>query len=352
MQQQVVLNAAQGVMALIRAVGALVMLALVSPTIEAFFIWQAAVSFGQTLLTAALLRRRLPESSGRNEFSFGLLKRLTPFAAGMTGVSAAWVLFAQIDKIVLSRMLSLEAFGYYTVAATAAGALFHLVGPVQSAVFPRFVQLSFARDWIPLTRIYHATAQTMAVAVLPAAAMVAVFAYEVLELWTGNSRVAQNGHLVLTLLIAGNALNAMLNVPYSLQVAAGRLSLVMMLNLLAALLMAPLTVLLCIRYGAPGGAGAWLVVNVVYVLVGMFLMHRRMLRGELLRWYRSDFVPPAFASGAVAVLAAILMPFGLGKLAELAWMAGALACALVGALLATNELRARILMVVAPGLGR
>lgn len=352
MEQQVVLNAAQAVMALIRALGALAVLALVSPTIEAFFIWQAAVSLSQTLLTAVLLRWRMPVSAGRNEFSFRLLKRLAPFAAGMTGLTAAWALFAQIDKIVLSRMLSLEAFGYYTVAATAAGALFHLVGPVQSAVFPRFAQLSDAGKWTSLTRIYHASSQTMAVAVLPVAAIVAVFAYEVLELWTGNTRVAQNGHLVLTLLIAGNALSAMLNVPYSLQVAAGRVSLVMMLNLLAALLMAPLTVLLCIRYGAPGGAGAWLVVNVVYVLLGTFFMHRRILRGELLRWYRSDFIPPAFASLAVAFLAAILMPSGLGKLAELAWMAGALACALVAALLVTSDLRTRILMVVAPGLGR
>jgi O-antigen/teichoic acid export membrane protein len=192
----------------------------------------------------------------------------------------------------------------------------------------------------------------MAVAVLPAAAIVAVFAYEVLDLWTGNMSVAQNGHLVLTLLIAGNALNAMLNVPYWLQVAAGRVSLVMMLNLLAALLMAPLTVLLCIRYGASGGAGAWLVVNFVYVLGGTFLMHRRMLRGELLRWYRSDFIPPAFASLAVAGIAAALMPSGLSKLAELAWMAGAFAGALVAALLVTSDLRTRILTVIAPGLGR
>ena len=54
-----------------------------------------------------------------------------------------------------------------------------------------------------------------------------------------------------------------------------------------------------------------IVVNFVYVLGGTFLMHRRMLRGELLRWYRSDFIPPAFASLAVAGIAAALMAMTL-----------------------------------------
>ncbi len=348
LEQQVALNLLQAALALLRAIGALAVLALVSPTVEAFFVWQAVVSVVQTLLTATLLRRRLPASAGRNAFSLRVLKRLTPFAARMTGVLASWVLLVQIDKLVLSRMLSLEAFGYYTVAAAAASALFHLVSPIQLAVFPRFARLYSAKDWVQLSRIYHASCQTMAVAVLPVAAVIASFAWTVLELWTGNSQIAQNGHLVLTLLITGNALSAMLNVPYGLQVAAGRVSLPMILNFAAALLMIPLAILLSTHYRAPGGAAAWLIVNVAYVAVGMPLIHRRLLHGELRRWYRLDFVPPALASSAVAGLAAALMPSALGRLGELTWMAGGLACTLVAAVLVTGEVRSRILMAVPP----
>src|SRR5262249_43034352 len=135
-------------------------LALVSPSIEAFFVWQAVVSLGQTIFTAALLRHRLPAVSGRSNFSFRTLKRLAPFAAGMTGISASWVLLAQIDKLILSRMLSLEDFGYYSVAAAAASALVHLVTPVNAAVFPRLARLSVEEDWPQLRRIYHTSCQT------------------------------------------------------------------------------------------------------------------------------------------------------------------------------------------------
>jgi hypothetical protein len=140
----------------------------------------------------------------------------------------------------------------------------------------------------------------------------------------------------------------MLNVPYGLQVAAGRVSLVVMLNFAAALLMTTLAILLSTNYGGPGGAAAWLIVNVAYVAVGMFLIHRWLLPGEVVRWYRSDFVPPAVASVVVAGLAAVLMPSGLGKLGQLTWMAGGLACALITAALVTGEVRSRILLALAP----
>jgi O-antigen/teichoic acid export membrane protein len=153
---------------------------------------------------------------------------------------------------------------------------------------------------------------------------------------------------VLTFLITGNALNAMLNVPYGLQVAAGRVSLLMVLNFAAALLMMPLAIVLSVHYGAPGGGAAWLIVNLTYVAVGIPLVHRRLLHGELLRWYRSDFVPPALASSVVAGLAAALMPSGLGKLGELTCMVTGLVCALVAAVLVTREVRSRILMFVSP----
>jgi O-antigen/teichoic acid export membrane protein len=151
---------------------------------------------------------------------------------------------------------------------------------------------------------------------------------------------------VLALLITGNALNAMLNVPYGLQVAAGRVSLAMALNFAAAALMMPLAILLSVRYGAPGGGAAWLIVNAVYVAVGMPLIHHRLLHGELRQWYRSDFVPPAFASAAVAGFAAALMPSKLGTLGELTWIVGGLVCALAAAVLVTGEVRNRIVMAV------
>jgi len=52
------------------------------------------------------------------------------------------ILLTQLDKVLLSRLLSLESFGYYTLAATVAGVLYMVIGPITSAFYPRLVELS------------------------------------------------------------------------------------------------------------------------------------------------------------------------------------------------------------------
>ena len=56
---------------------------------------------------------------------------------------AAWLgaLTVQMDKIVLSRMVSIEQFGYYIIAATVAAGMLQLVYPLVQAVLPRAIQL-------------------------------------------------------------------------------------------------------------------------------------------------------------------------------------------------------------------
>ena len=105
-------------------------------------------------------------------------------AAGMTGISVTAVILQQTDKIVLSKILPLEMFGYYTLATVVAGALYHFIGPVFSALFPRFSQLVSINDQAGLLELYHKSCQLMSVMILPAVIVVSLFSSEILLLWT------------------------------------------------------------------------------------------------------------------------------------------------------------------------
>ena len=64
------------------------------------------------------------------------------FMVGMGGTSIALLLLTQLDKVILSRALTLEMFGYYMLATSVAANLLRLVVPVQQAIFPRFSTLA------------------------------------------------------------------------------------------------------------------------------------------------------------------------------------------------------------------
>jgi O-antigen/teichoic acid export membrane protein len=59
----------------------------------------------------------------------------------MTGIAALTTILTQLDKVILSKMLTLESFGYYTLVFSLASILSQLVTPVSSALFPKFSQI-------------------------------------------------------------------------------------------------------------------------------------------------------------------------------------------------------------------
>ena len=61
----------------------------------------------------------------------------------MSGIAVLSVILTQMDKVILSRMLPLETFGYYSLAgAVAMKALGYLVLPVFNSVYPMFYAIS------------------------------------------------------------------------------------------------------------------------------------------------------------------------------------------------------------------
>jgi len=300
LQRQVLLNGINVVMATFRGLGAVLILWLVSPTVEAFFAWQIVVSVVHIGLIVFFLWRSLPDAVEAPRFRRDLLLNIWRFAAGMTGISVFATILTQLDKVILSRMLSLEIFGYYTLASVVAMTLYRFIGPVFSATYPRLTNLVTLDATEEITRLYHKSAQLASVLVLPAALVVALFSKEILLLWTQSSITAEHTHVLVSILILGTAIHCLVSIPYALQLASGWTRLAFLGNVVSVLLLVPLMIALAKWYGAVGAASVWVILNAGYILFVIPLMHRRLLPTEKWRWYFEDVGLPF----AVAVLVA------------------------------------------------
>lgn len=339
LQSQVAPNILSAAIATVLNVGGILVLWQMSASITALLAWYAAVGLVETLMAAWLLWRTLPAAPAQASFTPRLLADLWRFAAGMTGISVMSIILTQVDKIILSKVLSLEAFGYYSLASRVAAGLYYLIGPVTTAYFPRFSQLAASADSEVLARVYHKGCQVMSVAVLPATAVLALFSADLLRLWTQDPVVVANCAAILTVLALGNALNGMMSLPASLQFAHGWTRLVLVFNTVAVLLLAPLSYFMATHYGGLGAAVVWLVLNAAYVVLMLRLMHKRLLPGQLATWFGRDFGAPLAAAFAAAGLCRLLVPDGGGPLAALLGIAAASALAVLAAGLACTELR-------------
>jgi O-antigen/teichoic acid export membrane protein len=307
LQRQVLLNVINIGMSTLRGAGAVLILWLISPTIQAFFSWQIIISIINTCLLSFFLWHRLPRTEKRATFQKQLLTGIWRFAAGMSGISILATILTQLDKIILSKMLTLEMFGYYTLGGVFGMSLYRLIGPVFSAVYPRFTQLVSLANQNGLKQLYHESCQFMSVLILPVSVVVAMFSYEIMLIWTQNKITAEKSHVLVSILICGTALNGLMNIPYGLQLAHGWTRLALSANAIAIIILAPMIVFMTSQYGVLGAASVWVILNGGYVLIAIHFMHRRLLLREKWNWYWHDVGLPLMASLLIPSLCRIFI---------------------------------------------
>jgi O-antigen/teichoic acid export membrane protein len=339
LQKQVLLNGINAFEATLRGVGAVLVLWLISPTIQVFFVWQIIISMVHVSLVAFFLWRSLPKTSHHSRFQKEIFLRIWRFAAGMTGISVAAVIITQIDKVILSRTLPLEMFGYYTLASVVANTLYFFVGPVYSALFPKFSQSVSINDQVGLQELYHKGCQFMSVMILPAAIVVSLFSPEILLLWLSDPVLVLNTHKLVSIFIIGTALNGLMNLPSALQLAHAWIKLGLYTNIISAIVLVPVIYFLATKYGVMGAASGWVILNAGYVLICIPIMHSRLLKGELWRWYFNDVGVPLLSALIVVTFWRLLIPDELSKIAMVMYLLGVSSTSLIAAAFSTPVTR-------------
>jgi O-antigen/teichoic acid export membrane protein len=327
------------VMTTISSLGAVAMLALVSPTIEAFFIWQACVGIAYAIsmrLAAWHVVGRLKNL----RFDVKELKNIWRFSVGMSGVALSGVLLMQLDKILLSKIISLEDFGRYALAGVIASGLYVLLTPTFNVIYPRLSVLVATSESEKLTAFYRTGTRLFLAVLFPIAGGAAVFSEEILFLWTGDRLLASNTALIVSLFLIGTALNGVMHFPYALQLAYGQTRMPLMINAILVIIMIPTIILLALKYGALGGAMAWAILNGIYLFLGTYLTHKSLLRGLGLKWLLYDVGMPFLLSLLVIwVMGNEILSRGYSDVTDLVMCGGLALTAFLLIVISSSQLR-------------
>ena len=316
------------------------------PSIEQFFLAQVVAGLLHTIGLRWLQWRALTLPGHRPRWDTSVVHAGLRFAGGMTGIALTSLLITQTDKLILSRALSLSEFGVYSLATAVTSGLYMLISPVFSVLYPRLSALAKAGDERALAELYLTGSQSMALLVVPLAAVIACFSTDVLLVWTGDPTLSGSGAWVLTLLVVGNAGNGLMNLPFALQLANGWTRLALWVNILSLPLLVPAIWLAATRYGAVGGAAVWAGFSLCLVVAIPEIMHRRLLPGSRNAWYRTGVALPVAVCGGLMTVAALLHDAtasraGLALQLALWWALASLATALC-----LPRLRARLLVYI------
>ena len=319
--------------ATLRFVGVLPVLIWVGHTPTVFFTYQLLVAVVELAGLAAKSYRLFPAVPQGQLLGwapanlFAPIKPVLKFSLSIAFTSSVWVLVTQTDKLVLSKILPLADYGYFTVAVLVASGIMLVGGPISSALMPRMTRLQAEGSHDVLIAVYRQATQLVTVTAIPAALVLIFFAPQVLWACTGDAALVQRAAPALRLYAIGYAFLAVGAFPYYLQYAKGNLRLHLIGNALFVLLLIPSVIWAASHHGMTGAGWAWLVSNAVYFLVWTPLVHREFAAGVHAGWLLIDIARPACLPLAAASLFAQFMPWADSR------MALALELAAAGALL-------------------
>ena len=309
LQKQLPVAAMNVLFSTLRSLGGIFVLVYYSPTLETLVGWQFAVTLFQVVTMIAALNFSLPVPSIKGHFTNKIFIKIWRFAAGTTGISFVSLILSQTDKVILSKTLTLQMFGFYTLASSVANmALGTVIGAISQAVYPRLSQLIYLKEDVEMARFYHISCQVISVITFPIMGTLIYFSKEILTAWTHNPQIANETSPLMSLLVLGTGLNGLMVMPYFLQLANGTTKRLFYLNVCAVVILIPFILIGVSFYGAIGGALGWVFLNIFYLLIGGPILHQNVLPSHLRQWYLFDLGLPCAAAFVVAGMFRLVMP--------------------------------------------
>jgi O-antigen/teichoic acid export membrane protein len=342
LHRQIWLSAATALLATLRHGGVLPVIMFIDRSLSAFFIWQALVSLLTVFLFGYQVHRSIPSTSRRSRFSLAALNQVRGFAGGAFGITLMVLFLNQIDKVILSRMLPLDMFGYYMFAWSTVSVLYLVVTPIIQAVYPTMVSLVSRSEERSVARIYQSAAQLITATLLPLAVLFIVFAEPLILAWSGDVVLAREAAPLLRWLAVGSFLNGLTQLPYHLQLAHGWTALALRINGVAAVVLVPALLWVVPIEGAVGAAKLWAGFNLVYLIAIAGFTHRRVLSEEFWPWVAHAVMIPVAVVAALIPAAWALQPQnGSARLAWVGFLALIAIAAAAAAVFASPALRRR-----------
>jgi Membrane protein involved in the export of O-antigen and teichoic acid len=127
-----------------------------------FFMHQLSVALIELAGLFWMGSRLLPSKASLQEkigWSFKPIKSVLKFALTIAFTSSIWVLVTQTDKLILSGILPLAEYGYFTLAVLVASGIMVISGPISSAIMPRMARLNAECKHDEMIKVYRNATQ-------------------------------------------------------------------------------------------------------------------------------------------------------------------------------------------------
>lgn len=301
-EQQVWVNIYGISMNSLKFIGGFILVKYISQSLSSYFEYQLIIGVIELIVIHQKVYKVVPKTDNFIKPSLKYLKIIMPFALGIAYTSGLWIVFTNIDKLLLSNTLPLKEYGYFSLIAVVVSGISVLSGPIGTAVQPRLTSLLSQEKEKDMIALYKKATQFVSVIGFAVAGTVAMFSTELLYAWTGDMKAALWAGDILFWYALGNGILMVLAFQYYLQIAYGNLKYHIWGNTLFGFLQIIAMVVAVYSYGALGAGVTWFALQVIFFSFWPGYIHSKFIKGVHKNWMFQDVLPMMVSSIVVLVL--------------------------------------------------
>lgn len=301
-EQQIWLNVYGIIINSLKFIGGFILVKYIAQSPSNYFEYQLLIGIIELIVIHQKVYTVVPKTANFLMPSTKYLKSIMPFALGIAYTSSLWILLTNIDKLLLSNVLSLKEYGYFSLITVVVTGMSSFAGPIGTAVQPRLTSLLSQGKNEEMITLYKKATQFVSVIGFAVAGTVALFSTELLYAWTGDIKAAQWAGDILFWYALGNGLLMILAFQYYLQFAHGNLKYHIWGNTIFGFVQIGVMIIAVYTYGALGSGIAWFTLQAIFLSFWPGYIHSKFAKGIHTNWMFQDVLPMIISSILVLLI--------------------------------------------------
>lgn len=305
MELQVTANLYQIVWSMAKNVGVILVVSLIYADIRMFYAWHIITDIIYLLVVRMKVVRQLKKQECSLKWSikdFSNLKSIYRFAFGVMIISLGYAINSQIDKLIISNEFTLTVVGAYNSAYNLSYVSVILTSALGIAVFPKLTKLFSMGNYDRQNQLYTDVNRVANRFTCALGAFIAVFAYEIISVWTGSTEIAAIVENVAGIVIIGTTLSALQEIPYNYFLACGVTKVNNIQTILCIIYVLVITPMCIHKWGLLGAGIAWLAEMFVSTTLYLTVFYNKYFKNNAMKYIVFDTYGPLFLNICIAVL--------------------------------------------------
>lgn len=261
-----------------------------------YLYWLVFCSILEVIIYHISCQRLTNYNFSKIQFTYSVLKAIKNYTLIMGGMGLLGGVIPIMDRLIISKLLTLSELGIYTLIYTMATSISLLISSMSSVLVPMFAKLYSSNDMGYLNKVFDIANKTIIYLTSLVLFPLVFYGDFLFSMWAPAS-INQYSNFTLAVLAIGFWISASINPTSNLAIATNHVKIVFIYSLVSGIIYIPVLYFSTKYYGMVGAAFSWLALNIFYLLSFTPIIQKLMFSTKFRVWLGLYILPLGLMGG-------------------------------------------------------